>query len=116
MTECGATLHGILLALFPNEVKLSKLADFIVQSSNHARVVQLALATLIACSSLNGTGQESAGKLSPGEHYAVLEHVRLHYTVAGSGPLPDVEAGCCRSSALLLAPGFLMSSAFFYLR
>lgn len=66
---------------------MNKPTDNTVPCSSRIRLILLAVVGVVAFSLLIGISGPNSDKLSSGEHYADLGDVRLHYTVAGSGPL-----------------------------
>lgn len=93
---------------------MNKLIDDSVCDSR-VYLILLALACVVTLSPLIGISQQNSDKLSSGEHYADLGDVRLHYTVAGSGPLLIVCSPGWGISARYLELGLVPLEAHFKL-
>jgi proline iminopeptidase len=50
-------------------------------------IARLAVGVAVIAITLQGLGEKNSETLGPGDHYAQVGDVRLHYKVAGSGPL-----------------------------
>lgn len=92
---------------------MHKLAGSLVRRSH--TLIPLALGAAIAVCPLIGISQRHSGQLSSGEHYIDLGDVRLHYTVAGSGPLLIVCSPGWGISARYLELGLVPLEAHFKL-
>ena len=85
------------------------------QRSSRSHLIPLALGAALAVFPLIGVNQQNPDKLSSGEHYADLGEVRLHYSVAGSGPLLIVCSPGWGISARYLERGLVPLEAHFKL-